>query len=80
MNVMLTSIFLFFDMNDLTLNKKKINRYLGEHTRTVKDRTYTREEIKKILDACSLKYKVVIFLWPLVAAGSELFLISDYLL
>jgi integrase len=62
MKVMLASIFLFFDMNDITLNKKKINRYLGERTRTGKDRTYTREEIKKILDACYLKYKVVISL------------------
>lgn len=49
-------------MNDITLNKNKINRYLGERTRTVKDRTYTRKEIKKILDACSLKYKVVVSL------------------
>jgi hypothetical protein len=60
MKVMLASIFLFFDMNDIALNKKKINRYLGERTRTGKDRTYTREEIKKILDACYLKYKGVI--------------------
>ena len=60
--VMLASSFLFFEMNDITLNKKKIIRYLGECTRTVKDRAYTRKEIKKILDACSLKYKVVVSL------------------
>jgi hypothetical protein len=34
MKVMLSSLFLFFDMNDITLNKRKINRYLGEHTKT----------------------------------------------
>jgi integrase len=60
MKVMLSSLFLFFDMNDITLNKRKINRYLGEHTKTIKDRAYTREEIKKLIDACDLKYKVIV--------------------
>jgi integrase len=58
MKVMLSSLFLFFDMNDITLNKKEINRYLGEHTKTIKDSAYTREEIKKLIDACDLKYQV----------------------
>jgi hypothetical protein len=44
---MLSSIFLFFGMNDITLTKKKINLYLGDHTKTIKDRAYTKEEIKK---------------------------------
>jgi hypothetical protein len=50
MKVMFSSLFLFFDMNDITLNKKEINRYLGEHTKTIKDRAYTSEEIKKLID------------------------------
>jgi hypothetical protein len=58
-NVMFSSLFLFFDMNDITLNKKEINRYL-EHTKTIKDRAYTREEIKKLIDACDLKYQVIV--------------------
>jgi integrase len=58
MKVTLSSLFLFFDMNDITLNKKEINRYLGEHTKTIKDSAYTREEIKKLIDACDLKYQV----------------------
>lgn len=58
MKVRLSSLFLFFDMNDIILNKKKINRYLGEHVKTIKDRAYTREEIKKIVDACKLKFKI----------------------
>ena len=60
MKVMLSSLFLFFDMNDITLNKRKINMYLGEHTKTIKDRAYTREEIKKLIAACDLKYKVIV--------------------
>ena len=47
-------------MNDITLNKRKINRYSGEHTETIKNRAYTREEIKKLIDACDLKYKVIV--------------------
>ncbi len=52
----------FFSINDIELNKKKIYRYLGEHVKTVEDRGYTREEVKKILEACNLKYKVVVTL------------------
>jgi integrase len=44
------------------LNKKKISRYIGEHVKTVKDRAYTIEEIKKILSCCNLKYKIVVTL------------------
>lgn len=58
MKVMLSSLFLFFDMNDITFNTRKIHRYLWEHIKTVKDRAYTREEIKKLIDACDLKYKL----------------------
>jgi integrase len=70
LKVMLASIFLFFDMNDIILNKKKINRYLGEHTKTNQDRAYTRQEIKRIIDACDLKYKVVVSL--MASAGCRI--------
>jgi hypothetical protein len=42
----------FYEMNDIVLNWKKINRFVGEKTRTVKDRAYTKEEIRKMLDKC----------------------------
>ena len=45
----LAAIFLFYHMNDIVLNKKKISRYAGEHEKTVKDRAYTRDESKKLL-------------------------------
>ncbi len=63
-NGKLAAIFLFYDMNDITLNKKKFSKYLLEHVRTIKDRAYARSEIKRILDACDLKYKVVVLLMP----------------
>jgi integrase len=62
LNTKLAAILLFFTMNDVVVNRKKIARYLGEHIKTVKDRAYTREEIKKIVDASSLKYKIIVTL------------------
>jgi integrase len=61
-NNRLAAIYLFFEMNDIVLNKKKINRYIGEHIKTIKDRAYTREEIKLIVDNCSLKHKISVLL------------------
>jgi hypothetical protein len=46
----LNAISHFYDMNDVSLNKKKIRMFKGEYFRKVVDRAYTREEIKKILD------------------------------
>lgn len=60
LNTKLAAIFLFYTMNDIVLNRKKIARYLGEHIKTVKDRGYTIDEIKKIVDCCSLKYNIVV--------------------
>lgn len=61
-NTRLAALYLFFTMNDIVLNRKKINRYLGEHVKTIKDRAYTRTEIKQILENCDLKFKVVVSL------------------
>ena len=39
-------------MNDITgLNWKKISSFIGENIKTVKDRPYTREEVRKLLEA-----------------------------
>jgi len=35
---------------------------MGEHVKTVKDRAYTREEIKKIFECCNLKNKIIVSL------------------
>jgi hypothetical protein len=51
-NVYLAAIIHFYAMNDIVLNRKKINMYLGEFIRKQKDRAYTTEEIHKLLDFC----------------------------
>ncbi|MGI9010358.1 MAG: hypothetical protein ACR2F1_04110 [Nitrososphaeraceae archaeon] len=62
MDLRLTAINTFFSMNDVIINKKKISRYLGEHVKTVKDRAYTIDEIKKMVDASDIKFRVFITL------------------
>jgi integrase len=54
----LTAILTFYDINDVILRKKKkIARFLGqESTRKYKDRAYTTEEIKKLLDYADIRY------------------------
>lgn len=49
-------------MNDITLNKKKINMFKGESNRAVADRAYTDKEIKKILDVSDLRSKIITLL------------------
>src|SRR5215217_1259845 len=61
-NTRLSAIVLFYTMNDIILNRKKIGKFLGEHIKTVRDRAYTREEIQKIVESCDLKYKVFVLL------------------
>lgn len=49
-------------MNDVPLNKKKINMFKGEFSTRVSDRAYMYEEIKKLLDISDLRMKSIIFL------------------
>lgn len=60
LNTKLAAIYLFYTMNDIIINRKKLGKYLGEHVKTVKDRGYNIEEIKKIVDSCNLKYKIAV--------------------
>ena len=54
----LNALYHFYDMNDVSLNKKKINMFKGESTRKVVDRAYSHDEIKKILDVSDLRSKI----------------------
>lgn len=56
------SIFHFFEMNDIVLNKRKIIRFLPPNEGTREDRAYTPEEIHQILDKCDERSRVVVML------------------
>jgi integrase len=62
-------------MNDVVLNWKKINSFIGIKMRTVKDRAYTRDEIRKILEKCDERKKVMILLQS--SAGLRVGALSD---
>jgi len=55
----LNAIYHFYDMNDISLNKKKIKMFKGEYTKKVVDRAYTDKDIKKILDVSDLGAKLL---------------------
>ena len=50
----------YYDLNEVTLNKKKIYRYLGEEEKPIENRGYTREEISKMLEVCDERVKALI--------------------
>jgi integrase len=52
----------FYLINDSPLNLKRVNRFMPECTKLVKDRSYTREEIQSLLDISNERTKAVILL------------------
>lgn len=71
----LNAIYYFYDMNDVSLNKKKIKMFKCEYTKRVLDRAYTREEIKKILDVSDLRAKTIVLL--MASSGLRIGAIPD---
>lgn len=52
----------FYAMNDVRLNTIKIGKFLGESKKKNVDRSYTRPEIKTILDICDVRMKAVVII------------------
>jgi integrase len=61
-SVRIAAISHFFDMNDVILNWKKIKKYKGKMRSVIEDRPYLREQIKKLIEAASLRDKAMILL------------------
>jgi integrase len=58
----LAAIVAFYSINDVTLNRKKLGKFLGPQQRQVKDRPYTLEEISRMLNVSDERMKVIILL------------------
>jgi integrase len=69
------SIYHFYAMNDVILNKTKINKYHGEFRKVIKDRPYSHEEIHRLLQIADLRMKVCILL--MASAGLRFGAIPD---
>ena len=61
-NTRINSIKKFYESNDIDLRWKKIKGYIGAKRRIKKDRAYTYEEIRKILDKADERERVGIYL------------------
>jgi integrase len=54
----------FYSMNDVILNWDKIHAHLGDHEKTVEDKPYTRDQIKRLLqNATKIRARVTILLF-----------------
>jgi site-specific recombinase XerD len=70
-NVAISAIFHFFEMNDAILNKRKVKRFMpSDETDHAADRSYTHEEIEQMLLKCDERSRVVILL--MVSTGTRI--------
>lgn len=59
----------------VTINWKKIHSFMGEHVKTIKDRTYRREELEAIYSKANLRARVILLL--LVSTGCRVGAVPD---
>jgi integrase len=73
----MSALLSFYEVNDISLRKKRIARFLGvQSTRKHNDRAYTTEEIKKMLDhATDIRTKVIVLL--LASSGIRLGAVAE---
>jgi integrase len=62
-NLYLCPIMHFYAMNDVTLNRKRISRYVPERLKRHKDRAYTTQEIARLLAFCDLRNRAIVLLF-----------------
>ena len=72
----LAALTSFYEINDINIRKKRIAKFLGqESTRKHKDRAYTTEEIRKILDYADIRSKALVLL--LASSGIRIGAVSE---
>jgi integrase len=59
---LISPIFTFYLLNDVVLNRKKVQRYLGEYKRLVKDKAYTSEQIQTALQSADARMRMIILI------------------
>src|SRR6476620_8879348 len=65
-----TPVISFYKINDIMLNSKKINKFMPAKTRVKKNRGYTHDEVRKLLDISDERIRAVILL--LVSSGCRI--------
>lgn len=59
---LLSSLNHFFAINDVVLNRKKISMFIGEHENKYEYRSYTREEISRLLSLLDERGKAAVLI------------------
>lgn len=49
----------FYEMNDITIKWKKLNKFKAKYYNATEDKPYTREQIKTLVDAAPLRDKCI---------------------
>jgi integrase/recombinase XerD len=62
-NGRLAVIISFLDLNDVIVNHKKINRFVGEHVKTIRDEAYTHADLDKMFEYASFRIKLIISIY-----------------
>lgn len=53
----------FYTMNDVVINKKKINKFVGARTKKHKDIGYNTNQIRRLFEVCDDRIKVIVLLF-----------------
>lgn len=61
-NLLAASLIHFFSINDVLLNRKKISKFIGEQQNKFEYRSYTHEEISKLLSILDERGKAAVLL------------------
>jgi integrase len=56
-------ILSYLELNDITINRKKLRKFFGEAIKTVKDEAYTREEIQKMFQFAKSRGRLIIAIY-----------------
>ena len=62
-NNRLAAITAFLSLNDVSLNRKKLNRFVGEQKKTVKDEAYNHEDLKKMFQHATFRTRLLIAIY-----------------
>ena len=74
-NVNFCALKHFYFMNSVVINSVKIGKFLGEDVKKNDDRGYTMAEIKRILENCDIRMRVVVL--TLATTSMRLAALSD---
>jgi hypothetical protein len=67
--VHLAALYHFFSINDITINRKKLSKFVGEQENKYEYRSYIHYEISRLLSLCDERGKVIILLMASTGMG-----------